>query len=225
MSKNKAAPLVLTHFGEPHSGKTFEMERFIEKINPETVFVYKRGWENDWKEYEEIRLFAEKNRLYFEYKKKDYDFANCFMKLFKGKRVKSPRCMDLQMKGEKLLFYLLCQGGYEGLFLHLEDAKAYIHSNMSPIVTAFFYETKNIGIRVGMIHHNPNEFPKKLWGALTHAKVFQNGATVDTTKMGGFQHANTVKGVSEKVNQLPKYSYGLIDFRKGIVNYKKGKKK
>lgn len=218
MSSGK--PLVGVFTGQTHSGKSTEAGRFIERTNPETVLVYNRGWEEDWKGYEEIELSQVKKVLYYKYKGKLKEFRKHFMRDFRGKRVKCARPIDWGMVAERLLFLTLSQRGFEGLHLHLEDAKGYIYPNMSPTYLAFFNATKNFRIRVTIVHQIPNQIPSNLWGALTCAFIFRNDEEFDPERIKLFKHAKTIKEIQETVNKMAPYSFGLIDFRAGRVSYK-----
>ena len=121
MESNK--PFFRVYFGRQHSGKSYDLQRFVEQCNRSTIFVYNSGWDKDWTNFIEIELWSDKktNTLYFTYKNKDYEFATHYMKKFRGKKVKAPEADEYLT--ETLLFkQIKVKGRYSGLFFIMDDA-------------------------------------------------------------------------------------------------------
>ena len=212
-------PVVITHFGRPHSGKTYAMERFANSSGRETIFVYNAGRKEDWQGYEVIELWADKKTetLFFKYKDKDYEFIKSFMKLFKGKRVRARRGRQRMIKN--LLFLEMTQEGYEGLFFIVDDAVGIIGSKLTFEMSSLFFGSKHVNIWLGVIFHDPNQFPKGAWAALTFAKFFVNNVEPPKEKAKVIPHFTKVMSIFNTLQEAPKYSYCSLDMNTGEATY------
>lgn len=213
------APVVLVHFGRPHSGKTYLMEQFANNSGRETIFVYNAGRKEDWKGYEVIKLFSDKKTetLYFTYKNKDYQFSKHFMRLFKGKKVRTRRGRDPRVK--KLLFLEMTEEGYEGTFFIVDDAVGIIGSKLTFEMNALFFASKHVDVWVGVVFHDPNQFPVRAWGALTLARFFVNNVEPPAEKAKKIPHFPKIYAAFETLRYAPLYSYCTLDMNTGEAHY------
>lgn len=217
------APVVLAHFGRPHSGKTYEMEKRANEAyrnkTRETIFVFNSGRDTDWKGYAEIELYSEKKTetLFFSYRSKEYKFEDSFMKLFQGKKVKARRVKKALTKS--LLFTEMSEKGYQGLFFIVDDAVAVIGSRLTFAQDACFYCAKHVDVWLGVVFHDPNQFPVRAWGALTFAKFFVNNVEPPTEKAKKIPHFRKVMSAFKTLRKAPKYSFCSIDMNSGEASY------
>jgi len=221
MANNK--PVVITHFGRPHSGKTYLMERFANSSGRETIFVYNAGRKEDWQGYEVIKLRAERKTetLFFTYKNKEYEFAKSFMKLFKGKRVRARRGRDRMIKN--LLFLEMTEEGYEGTFFIIDDAVGIIGSKLTFEMSSLFFGSKHVDIWLGVVFHDPNQFPVGAWSSLTSARFFVNNVEPPVDKAKKIPHFPKVMSAFRTLKNAPLYSYCTIDMNTGEAKYIKYK--
>lgn len=220
---NNDKPVVITHFGRTHSGKTYEMERFANSCYGrarKTIFVYNAGRLKDWKGYEVITLRAdERNKiLYFTYKGNEYEFTKSFMKLFKGKRVRARRGRQRMIKN--LLFLEMTEEGYEGTFFIVDDAVGIIGTKLTFEMNSLFWGSKHVDVWLGVVYHDPNQFPKGAWGALTGAKFFINNVEPPLEKSKIIPHFTKVVSIFNTLQSAPQYSFCWIDMNTGDTKYK-----
>lgn len=216
-------PVVLTHFGRPDSGKSFEMEKQANKAYRngarETIFVFNSGRDTDWQGYEEISLSSIKKTetLQFTYKNDVYNFTDSFMKLFRGKRVKARRTRDAITK--HLLFIEMSERGYEGTFFIVDDAIAIIGSRLTYGQNACFFGAKHGDVWLGVVFHEPNQFPIGAWGALTHAKFFISNIRPNKNKEDRIPHFQKILSSYNILRNAPAYSFCSIEMNTGHTTY------
>ncbi|WP_052595744.1 hypothetical protein [Aureispira sp. CCB-QB1] len=220
-------PVVITHFGRPHSGKTYAMEQFAKNAKRETIFVYNAGRKQDWEGYLVIKLDIDEKgkKLMFEYKGKMYDFQSSFMRLFRGKKVRARRGRHRKIRD--LLFLEMTEEGYEGTFFIIDDAVGIIGSRLTFEMNSLFFGSKHVDIWLGVIFHMPSQFPLRAWGALTFARFFINNV-VPSFSSPKIPHRQKMVAAYNKLQNAPKYSYCTLDMNSGkmtYVPYKKPKKK
>lgn len=217
------APVVLAHFGRPHSGKTYEMEKRANEAHKnkarETIFVFNSGRDTDWQGYTEIVLHSDKKTetLFFTYRNQEYNFRESFMKLFRGKKVKARRVRKPLTKS--LLFIEMSEKGYEGTFFIVDDAVAVIGARLTFAQDACFYCAKHVDVWLGVVFHDPNQFPVRAWGALTFAKFFVNNVEPPAKKAKLIPHFRKVLSAFKTLQKAPKYSFVSIDMNSGQASY------
>lgn len=217
-------PVVITHFGRPHSGKTFAMELFANSAKRETIFVYNAGRKEDWKGYIPIKLdLDEKGKnLMFEHKGKIYDFQKSFMKLFKGKKVRARRGRHRKIRN--LLFLEMTEEGYEGTFFIIDDAVGIIGTRLTFEMNSLFFGSKHVDIWLGVVFHMPSQFPVGAWGALTFARFFINNVPPSFSSPEKIPHSKLMVSAYHKLQTAPKYSYCTLDMNSGKMSYIRYKK-
>lgn len=212
-------PVVITHFGRPHSGKTFAMEKFANNANRETIFVYNAGRKLDWEGYIPIKLdVCEKGKtLMFEYRGKMHDFKTSFMRFFRGKKVRARRGRHRKIRD--LLFLEMTEEGYEGTFFIIDDAVGIIGSRLTFEMNSLFFGSKHVDIWLGVVFHMPSQFPVGAWGALTFARFFVNNVAPSFTNPAKIPHYKKMIGAYNKLQRAPKYSYCTLDMNAGKLTY------
>lgn len=221
-------PVVLCHFGRPDSGKSYEMEvqatKAYDNKMRETIFVFNSGRDTDWQGYIEIELSSIKKteELQFTYKKNVYNFSESFMKLFKGKKVKARRTKKALTKS--LLFIEMSERGYAGTFFIVDDAIAIIGSKLTFGQNACFFGAKHGDVWLGIVFHEPNQFPIGAWGALTMAKFFISNVKPDTKKASRIPHFNKMMSFYNILRAAPQYSFCGLDMNTGDAIYTPYKK-
>lgn len=223
MDSNK--PFFRVYFGRQHSGKSYDLQRFVEQCNRNTIFVYNSGWDKDWTYFIEIELWSDKKTqtLYFTYKGKDYEFATHYMKKFRGKRVKAPEADEYLT--ETLLFkQIKTKGRYSGLFFIMDDATNILSTTLTKAQKACFYRAKHVNVWFCLIFHDPNMFPNGAWGALTQAKFFKNNVEPPKQKSDKIPHFRELQRAHYKLKTAPDYSYCTLDMNTGKLTYTPYKK-
>lgn len=216
-------PFFLAYFGKPHSGKTFDLQQFVNRCKRETIFVYNSGHDKDWRGFLEIELWsdAKEKKLYFRYKDRDYLFEKHFMKKFKGKRVKA--MMADEKLTEQLLYKALSKRGYQGLFFIIDDATNVFSSRLTQAQKACFYRAKHVGIWFALVFHDPNMFPNGAWGALTLARFFKNNVAPPAKKSDVIPHFRQVMRSFRILQDAPLYSHCTLVMDTGELVVKKTK--
>lgn len=222
MSNNH--PFFLVYFGRPHSGKTYDLQRFTKVCGRETIFVYNSGRDEDWIGYEQIELWSDKKSetLYFTYRGRDFVFKDHFMKKFRGKRVKAMEADEYLT--EHLLFKQLKNKGYEGLFFIIDDATNIISSKLTKTQKACFYRAKHVDVWFALIFHDPNMFPNSGWGAVTISKFFKNNVAPPKQKSEKIPHFRQFIKAYVTLQNAPDYSYCTLLMDSGELSYKPYKK-
>lgn len=222
MARNKK-PVVLTHFGRPDSGKSFEMEKqanraYKNKVR-ETIFVFNSGRDTDWQGYAEIELSSIKKTetLLFTYKGNVYNFKDSFMKLFRGKKVKARRTRRALTKS--LLFLEMSERGYEGTFFIVDDAIAIIGSRLTFGQNACFFGAKHCDVWLGIVFHEPNQFPIGAWGALTMGKFFISNVKPARSKEERIPHFQKILSFYNILRTAPEYSFCTLKFNTGLGTF------
>ncbi|WMX12411.1 hypothetical protein [Aureispira sp. CCB-E] len=217
-------PVVITHFGRPHSGKTFAMEKFANSAKRETIFVYNAGRKEDWQGYVSIKLdIDEKGKtLLFEYKGKLHDFKSSFMRLFRGKKVRARRGRHRKIRD--LLFLEMTEEGYEGTFFIIDDAVGIIGSRLTFEMNSLFFGSKHVDIWLGVVFHMPSQFPVGAWGALTFARFFVNNVAPCFSSADKIPHSKKMIAAYEKLQVAPQYSYCTLEMNTGKMTYTPYKK-
>lgn len=212
-------PVVITHFGRPHSGKTYAMEQFANNANRETVFVYNAGRKEDWQGYISIKLDVDEKgkKLLFEYRGKQHDFRSSFMKLFKGKKVRARRGRHRKIRD--LLFLEMTEEGYEGTFFIIDDAVGIIGSRLTFEMNSLFFGSKHVDIWLGVIFHMPSQFPVGAWGALTFARFFVNNVAPSFSSPDKIPHSKKMVAAYHKLQSAPKYSSCTLEMNTGKMIY------
>lgn len=219
MLNNNPKPFFLAYFGAPDSGKSYDLQRFVEVSNKKTVFVYNCGWDKDWVGFIEIELWADKKTetLYFTHKGKDYDFAKHYMKMFRGKKVKAP--MVKSALAHRLIYEQMSSKGYEGLFFIIDDATAILTATLTQAQKAGFFRAKHVGIWFALIFHDPNKFPVGAWEALTLARFFKNNVPPPKNKEDKIPHFRQMTQIYNILQDAPRFSSCTLDMRTGEVTF------
>lgn len=211
-----ADPVVVVHFGRQHEGKTYIMEQFANIAPRKTVFVYNAGKKSDWKGYEVITLHTKKDKsLWFEYKGKEYAFKQHFMRLFNGKKVRTRRGRDVNVR--KALFWEMTQDGYEGLFLILDDAMSLIGQKLTFEMNALFFGSKHVDVWLGVVFHSIRKFPLEAWETLTFARFFKSNVSPPKNKEEDIPHFRKILAIHAALQKAPRRSYCSLDFITGEV--------
>lgn len=213
------SPFFLAYFGAPHSGKSYDLQQFVQKCGKTSVFVYNRGWEKDWTDFIEIELWADtkEKTLHFKYNGKDYDFATYYMKLFRGKKVKAP--MVRTALAARLLYEQMSSRGYEGLFFIIDDATAIIDAKLTMAQKACFFGAKHVGIWFALVFHDPNKFPVGGWEALTLARFFKNNVPPPKNKEDKIPHFKEMKESFKLLQHAPRFSSCTLDMSTGTLTF------
>ena len=217
-------PFFLAYFGRQHSGKTYDLQKFVKECNRKTIFVYNSGRAEDWQGFEEIELSSCKKEgiLYFTYKGKEYEFAKYYMKMFKGKQVKAMEADEVLT--ETLLYkQLKIRDKYSGLFFIIDDATNILTSRLTKPQRACFFRAKHINVWICLIFHDPNMFPNSAWGALTMAKFFKNNVAPPKQKSEKIPHFRELQRAYYKLKNAPDYSYCTLMMNTGKLTYKEYK--
>ena len=213
-------PFFLAYFGRQHSGKSYDLQRFVKACGRHTIFVYNSGWDADWQGYEEIELWSDRKSetLYFTYKEKDYVFQDSFMKKFKGKRVKAMEADEYLT--ETLLFkQLKVKGRYDGIFFIIDDATNILDTKLTKAQKSCFYRAKHVNVWFCLIFHDPNMFPNGAWGALTLAKFFKNNVAPPKQKSDKIPHFRQLQLAHYKLQRAPDYSFCTLNMNTGQLTY------
>lgn len=217
---NNEQPFFIAYFGRQHSGKTYDLQRFVDVCGKPTIFVYNSGRDEDWEGYEEIELFSDpKTRvLYFRYKDEDYEWERMFMRKFRNKRVKAPEADEILT--ETLLFrQLKRKGAHVGLFFIMDDSTGILSSRLTKPQKSCFSRAKHVGVWFALIHHDPNAFPNGAWGLLTMAKFFKNNVPPPKNKADKIPHFQEVVKAYNKLKIAPDYSYCTLLMNTGQLIY------
>lgn len=221
---NHDAPFLLAYFGDPHSGKTTDLERFIERCHRDTIFVYNRGYRKDWVGYEEIKIWGEKKTktLYFTHRGKDYEFEKYFYKKFKGKRVKAGACR-LQFE-EDMLFLSLGELPEQGsreeqaknrMLFVLEDSVSILSANLKRVHKNLFYRLKHAGVWTAIVGHLPNLYPVNAFMPITHVRFFKMSVPPPTSKHEKIPHFDKYVAAYKTLVKAPKYTCCLLETETG----------
>ncbi|BDS13005.1 hypothetical protein [Aureispira anguillae] len=213
-------PFFLVYFGRQHSGKTYDLQRFVQNCGRSSVFVYNSGRDEDWQGYEEIELWSDKKseKLFFTYKGKDYEFATHYMKKFRGKKVKAMEADEVLT--ETLLYkQLKVKGRFKGLFFIIDDATNILTSKLTKAQKSCFYRAKHVDVWFCLIFHDPNMFPNGAWNALTMAKFFKNNVAPPKQKSDKIPHFRQMQQAYAKLQTAPNYSYCTLVMNTGKLTY------
>lgn len=213
-------PFFIAYFGRQHSGKTYDLQRFVDVCGKQTIFVYNSGRDEDWQGYEEIDLFSDPKTkvLYFTHKGEEYEFGKMFMRKFKGKRVKAMEADEILT--ENLLFrQLKIKGRYLGLFFIIDDCTGIFESRLTKPQRSCLYRAKHVGVWFALIYHDVNMFPNGAWGALTMCKFFKNNVEPPRAKNEKIPHFKQLLLAYNKLKNAPDYSYCTLKMNTGELIY------
>lgn len=217
MAINRRVPFCLLTVGLQSAGKTYNLERLVNGSGRKMVLVYNTSNPDDWKGYIEIELLydVKKKRLVFVYEGKQYDFEKCYLKKFKGKKVKADEMEgnnETEIKrGEKLLFKYIKK--MNGLFFILDDASTVFDNGKLTRDQNAIFKGKNYNVWFAFVFHGANLVPPRMWNAVTHVRMFYNNTQPPRKKKEIITNYPILLKMYQILRRLPKRSYATLDVR------------
>lgn len=215
-------PLFVALFGAMDAGKTYYMERLVDKMRNRTVIVYNYGKPSDWVGFDNISLLLEDKELHFEYNREVYHFERDFMRLFRNGRVKILTVVDKNVI--KAFYQCLAQmdNNIRRLALLFEDATAIFDSKIGQLEKGLFSRCKHKDIWIYTLSHDLNYYPIQLYTLATHIILFRTHNPPPKSKrekigvynllQEGWEWLTKKQGRGKKKTfALPPYHHVLVD--------------
>ncbi|MGH1338737.1 MAG: hypothetical protein ACRBFS_21665 [Aureispira sp.] len=215
MVVSRRKPFCLLAVGLQGAGKTYNLERLVNRSGRRMVLVYNTSNPDDWKGYIEIELLydVKKKRLAFIYEGRQFDFQKYYLKKFKGKKVKADEMEGLSeteiKRGEKQLFRHIKK--MSGLFFILDDASTVFDNGKLTRDQNAIFKGKNYNVWFAFVFHGANLVPPRMWNAVTHIRMFYNNTQPPPNKRNIITNYSILLKMYQVLRKLPKRSFITLD--------------
>lgn len=225
--------------GVEQSGKTFYAEQLGKRYAGKggCTFVYNRGRERDFSDYEPIEILSIQDHerlLQSKVKRREYKrypFIAYFM--YQGHRIPFKRFYEFS-RGKKLMCYRVGDRQTERLLFQamfwymadtliiFDDARPIFRQGLTAEHITLFSRKNHAGIKttqpnrgvdISMIFHNLDKVTTEAYDYATHLTMFKTTRLPDRGHVDNDQLADLIEQAYTKVNAAKKYSFAQINIR------------